>query len=292
MTRPSQRRTLSIAAAALLLLPPSLTAAGCTADDPLNPSFPLQTRQARAELVEMRDQPVMPPRPVVVIGGLFDVGVAAADLGDRLREHLHPDTPLIVVHAFGTASTDAAADRLLAAVEEAWPSGDPSATTEVDVVAFSYGGVIARHAARPRENGGRVLRIARLFTVASPHRGARMAAAPTLDRRIWEIRAGSDFLTALAEHDEDATYEAYAYVRLGDSVVGPENAGLGGEPAYWVAPLRNEPAHVTAYKDPRILADIARRLRNEPAYTTRPPAPIPDRPFSSENAPEPVLTEP
>lgn len=292
MTRPFQSRTLRTAAAASLLLHANLAAAGCTADDPLNPSFPLKTRCARAALVEMRGRPAMPPRPVVVIGGLFDVGIAAADLGDHLREHLHPDAPLIVVHAFGTTSTDDAAGRVLAAVQEAWPCDDPLATTEVDVVAFSYGGIIARHAARPREDGGRVLRINRLFTIASPHRGARLAAAPTFDRRIWEIRSGSDLLATLAEHDQDAPYETYAYVRLGDSIVGPENAGLGGLPPYWVAPLPNEPAHVTAYKDPRILADIARRLRGEPAYATRPPAPIPDRPFSSENAPEPVLTEP
>jgi hypothetical protein len=36
-------------------------------------------------------------------------------------------------------------------------------------------------------------------------------------------------------------------------------------------------AHLAAHTDPRLLADIARRLRNETPFTTEPRTPLPGR---------------
>ena len=73
---------------------------------------------------------------------------------------------------------DACRRRLVEQVDKAFPTDDPYRTTEVDVIAVSMGGIVARYAALPAAPGEhrRQLRIARLFTISSPHR------APTSPR--------------------------------------------------------------------------------------------------------------
>jgi pimeloyl-ACP methyl ester carboxylesterase len=147
-------------------------------------------------------------------------------------------------------------------------------TVEVDVIGFSMGGLVARHAARPNSLGKR-LNIRRLFTISSPHRGARLASLPTVDQRMIDMRPGSAFLADLNSHLSEADYELLAYTRLGDMIVGPENAAPPGMSPWWVANASFSLAHISAGADPRILADIARRLRNEPPFTTTPASPLP-----------------
>ncbi len=49
---------------------------GCSSPDtPMNPSMAITVADGRAELTRMREAPLPPVRPVVVIGGLFDVGL-------------------------------------------------------------------------------------------------------------------------------------------------------------------------------------------------------------------------
>lgn len=262
---------------AVILLLGLASLGACSPDDPLNPSFPLLAEDARAVLADMRQNPRPPQRPVVVVSGLFDLGIAARTLADRLREHLTPDAPIITVRITGTTTPDEARRRLVEAVQCAFPSDNPHATAEVDVVAISLGGIIARDAAIDRGPGfpDRRLRIARLFTIATPHRGCPNATAPTFDKRVAAVRPGSEYLRGLDAALADADYEIIPYVRLGDRVVGAAWAGVGDEPAYWVANMPLTFAHADASDDPRILADIARRLRGEPTFTTRPPAPLP-----------------
>ncbi len=45
----------------------ALAAAGCSADQPLNPSFPITVRQAKLDLQGMRREPKQLARPVVVL---------------------------------------------------------------------------------------------------------------------------------------------------------------------------------------------------------------------------------
>jgi hypothetical protein len=70
-------------------------------------------------------------------------------------------------------------------------------------------------------------------------------------------------------------YELVPYVRLGDSIVGPEHAAPEGQTPWWVPLPAAETAHIGAFGDARILADIARRLRDERPLTEDPPAPLP-----------------
>lgn len=262
----------------LLLLFVAASLAACSAS-PRNPSFDVSLADARADLRRMRDEPVPLQRPVVVIGGFADpMGLAPDRIAKLLREATG-DGRILSIDMGGVITFDGARHKAIAAVEKAFPSGDPSATVEVDVVGFSMGGLVARAAAAPpggESNDPRRLRIARLFTIATPHRGASAALLP-LGPLVRDMTAGSDFLASLAEAERDAgAYPTYHYTRLGDRVVGEANAAPAGQTAWWVAPPWHETSHIHAYKDPRILADVARRLRGETPLAADPPAPLPN----------------
>lgn len=249
--------------------------AGCSADRPLNPSFPLTLAAARSAAAALDAQPRTPPRPVVVIGGILDSPARVERLAARLRVLTADDAPVIAVSVRDAPSFDAALDALQAALRTLPPA---DRVPEVDVVGVSMGGLVARHAAR-RER----LRIRRLFTLATPHRGARTAALPLplAQPRVADMRPGSPFLAAL---DADLTRQTAAgmavipYVRLGDAVVGSAAAAPPDLYPLWIATPPFQLAHSQIDTDPRLLVDIARRLRGEPPYSSLPAAPLPTPP--------------
>jgi hypothetical protein len=65
------------------------------------------------------------------------------------------------------------------------------------------------------------------------------------------------------------------YVRRDDRITGPARAARPGDNAWWVDTPALQWPHADVYRDKRILADIARRLRGEPAHAADPPAPLP-----------------
>jgi len=245
----------------------------CSADSPANPSFSLTVAAARAELKQMEESPLPASRPIVIVGGYADPGIIVKQLEKRLRAVLAPGTQIITVAPGWAATMDDARRKLLDAVEAEFVSTDPEWTAEVDVVAISMGGLVSRYAAMPGEDSRRRLRIARLITISTPHRGADWAQMPTVEDRVVDMRADSAFLCTLdgAEH----CYEVLPYCRLDDWIVGEENAAPPGQTAWWVANQPFQLGHIDAHKDPRILADIARRLRGEDAYTTLPATDLP-----------------
>ena len=250
---------------------------GCAGMGSENPSFDVSVSEAREALREMEAEPGELERPVVVLAGLFDPGVASWNLARQLR-NLTGDERIVSV-AFPVAwNFDACRERAIAAVQDAFPSEDARWTTEVDVVGISMGGLVARYAAKEREDQDepeRRLRIARLFTISTPHQGAALAAAPSPDPRQRAMRKDSDFLKELNDRYTDTGYELYPYVRLGDRMVGAENAAPPGEVPWWVPARFLQPDHLTASLDPRIVADIARRLRGESPFTSEPREPLP-----------------
>ena len=253
-----------------------LLCGSCSADKPLNPSFALVYKDAKAVLHEMQLEPKPLERPLVVAAGIHDPGLVAPSLVRKLRNITSDDDRILSVSFFGLSllTFDACREHLVDAVEQAFPSDDPDMTTEVDVIGFSMGGLVARLAASPNSSGKR-LRIKRLFTISTPHRGAKLAGLPTIDERTIDMRAGSAFLADLDSQLQNAEYELLTYTRLGDMIVGAENAGAPGASPWWVANPPFSPAHLSASTDPRILADIARRLRNEEPFATHPAAPLP-----------------
>ncbi len=252
-----------------------LAFAACSADKPLNPSFPLTLSEAQRDLERMRDDPLPLERPVIVIAGYLDPGIAVRRLRRRIAGAFEEPEKIITISLFGEDDFDECRRRVIERVQGEFPSDDPRQTVEVDVIGVSMGGLVARDAAIAREGETR-LNIARLFTISTPFRGARLAGLPTLDDRVVDMRSGSEFLQSLDNGHIEPAHPVYPYVRLRDSIVGAPNAAPNGSDAWWVANIPFEFAHIKAYKDPRILADIARRLRGEAPFTTAPAAPLPD----------------
>jgi pimeloyl-ACP methyl ester carboxylesterase len=284
-----------------LTLLAALLVMGCATHAP-NPSFNVSNTDARQALREMSHDVKPLPRPLVILGGLDDPGVATMVLGDDFRELTGDDSRVIGVSFFFCGSFDGCRRRVIDAVDKAFPSDDPVWTTEVDVVAVSMGGLVARYAATPPRQAStpdaaasqpttdrspaRRLRIARLFTISSPHRGAALAYLPTFNPLQIDMRAGSKFLKRLDACDElveagsaqtrpSGSYELIPYVRLDDVIVGERNAAPAGWTPWWVPAEPFQDSHLFAIADPRIVADIARRLRGEPPLTTDPPTPLP-----------------
>lgn len=248
--------------------------AGC-ATAPTNPSFDLSATDARKALREMRESPRSLERPLVVLDGIGPP-LASWLLADRLKRAVGDDRVVGVTFVFA-GSFDECRRRVIEAVERRFPSSDPDYTREVDVVAVSMGGVVARYAAVPPVRcSGKRLNIARLFTISSPHRGADMAALPALLGRLQlDMREDSRFLRRLQRREVQGTkYELVPYARLGDRVVGERNAAPVGHTPLWLPNLPLEAAHLLCYTDPRIIADIARRLRREEPFADPRPEPL------------------
>ncbi len=264
----------------------ALLLAGCgipiAPDQPLNPSFPVTNAQADAVLREAAAHPVRLRRPLLIVGGFADPGLGTRSLVKRFHDCTGDDRIAAATLGFDQSWTECRR-HVIEAVDAAFPTTDPDRTTEVDVIGASMGGLAARYAALPPLPGDRPhrrLRIARLFTLASPLRGAVLADAIPINLHPLQggMRTGSWLYRRIADTplDWDEQYAVYSYVRLADDQVGQSNAALPGVTPWWVSsPPWPQPTHHASFLDHRILADVARRLRGEPPLTTEPPAPFP-----------------
>lgn len=246
--------------------------AGC-GPQPVDPAFPVSIQWARGDLARMAAQPKPLERPLVVISGFIDPGFAALSMHAQFHA-VTGDDRIATISLFDCLSFEECRQKILGVVERAFPSDDPSQTTEVDVVGFSMGGLAARVAADPPIPGSRRLRIHRLFTIDSPNQGAvRAAQLPLLHPLQADMRPGSAMLMRL--NSRPPPYSVISYVRLGDKPIGERNAQVPGNPMWWVATVPFTNPHANAVDDPRILADICRHLRGEMPLTAMPPAPLP-----------------
>jgi len=259
----------------LLLLPLILFLPACTAL-PSNPSFSVTTSDAERALDEMRESRKPLRRPLVIIGGFMDPNLSPPFFRWRLDRVINDDRMVLVAPGFCRSFAECR-KLVIDAVDHAFPSNDPNFTTEVDVIGASLGGLVARYAAAPAAVGEppRRLKVARLFTIASPHAGASLAIRMGLTQFHFDIRPGSAFLNALARHDSQAGYELHPYTRLNDDIVGERFAAPPGQTPHWVANPHFQLSHAGAMADSRIFSDIARRLRDETPFTSTPRAPLP-----------------
>jgi hypothetical protein len=251
-------------------------------EQPTNPSFPVTLAEARRALARMRAEPRVLERPLVVLGGYLEPGLSKAFLQRRI--HLLTEDSRIAGVSFALcADFDECRRKTIAGVEKEFPRFDPLWTAEVDVIGVSMGGIVARYAAlRPENAGARRLRIARLFTISSPHLGADRARLPAINQLQVDMRADSAFLRWLNRPENAPAFPVFPYVCLGDHTVGAANAAPVGATAWWVPDIPLRLPHSGAVVDPRIIADIARRLRGEEPFTTVPPAPLPTAPGRDE----------
>lgn len=269
-------------AATLLLIAAFVTCLGC-ASPPTNPSFSISVLDAQRDLQRIADDRRPLDRPLVIVTGFMDPGLAAIGMNGRFRS-LFDDKRILAISLGDRGDLAACRDKVLAAVQQAFPSDNPMQTIEVDVIGYSLGGVVARYAALPRHQqidttgttrpAERSLRIVRLFTISTPHRGADEATRmPLLHAIQGSLRSGSPELRQIDE--TPISFPIYPYIVLGDRAIGEANAAPIGQTPWWVPNRAFADVHNSAYDDPRIVADIARRLRDEPSHAIEPPADLP-----------------
>ncbi|RLS94585.1 MAG: hypothetical protein DWI12_06275 [Planctomycetota bacterium] len=235
-----------------------------------NPSFSIDRESARADLARMASAPVPAQRPILVLAGIGDLRISSGALVRGIAPTL--EGQLIEIDFF-SVSTFADARQALLREAAAALGTSLEKIPEVDVIAFSMGGLVARDAAIV-DSAGRQLRIRRLFTIATPHQGARLAGIPMGIPVGEDMCPTSDFIERFRRTRFD--YQLICYTRLDDITVGEENAAPEGVPLWWVPTPSGEWSHMAAFDDPRIQADIARRLRGETPWTTSPATPLPN----------------
>lgn len=273
-TRPKHwRRRCRRAFAGVLAGVTLVGVASCVRIDHPNKAYPASSQQVREALDEMQRTPVGVDRPIVVLSGWRSPSMSSGQLARRIREltGADEDRVLSISYMWGD-DIPAIADTVARKVADAFgETTDPVSgqrwTVEVDVVAISMGGLVARTAWADAASVGREgdlrLNIATLYTLGSPHRGARLAEWVRLDDASAQMRPGSAFLAKLDEatlHEHGPQIVPYATLR--DSWVGAGNAAPAGQEPIWV-PGRLVLSHHLISLDTRIVADLCRRLRGE-----------------------------
>ena len=246
----------------------------------------LYLQQARQEA---RQKPTPLVRPVLVLGGFGDVGVASETIAEIIRETTG-DRRVYPI-AFGTdQSFQAMRQRVMRVLVDNGLVDTQGRALTVDVVAFSMGGVVARYSAlntdaahamhdavdvRPSTPDeiidGRPdhLHIHRLFTIATPHRGALLAEnLPAFSQVHRDLRPGSPLIQKISAVQTD--YPIIPFVREGDIVVGVEQAAPQGQSPILVETDAFEVPHGQAFNDPEILAPIIQSLRQDASLPTVP----------------------
>lgn len=252
-------------------------------DNVPNSAFAVTCDTARTALREMRADPRALQRPVVALSGWRAASLLPKNLISNLAPLTLQGPSMFVPVAYPLETNfEKNAAKVVEAVESKWPSPDPRLTTEVDVVAVSMGGLVARVAAAPQgamwpptspmmgnsdQPPRKQLRIRRLFTIGSPHRGAWLADRIAIDAAAKAMKSGTTFIERLDRALQVRPIEMHCYARLHDEMVGATRCSPLGTNPYWLSGLRFG-SHVTIGQDPRILADIARRLRGETPYAT------------------------
>ena len=139
-----------------------------------------------------------------MVGGFLDPFVAEVVMLHQFGRHLDDHAPRCGVSFVAWDNFNTCRRKLIDKVQRTWPSDDPAWTTEVDVVGFSMGGLVSRHAALPLDDGARGahgptrrLKIRRLFTIATPHRGANWAPLGVFNSLAQSMRHGSPLLQRL-----------------------------------------------------------------------------------------------
>src|SRR5688500_13584114 len=195
MSRLHRERTLPWRRAVLGVIV-ALLVAGC-AKQPVNPAFNVSRADASRAIEAMGKDEKRLERPVVVLGGYHDMGIGPASFLPKFREAVGDDERIVPVTHFFRGTFDACRREVIEEVEKQFPSAEGAGETiEVDVIGLSMGGIVARYAALERP-GERRLKIKRLFTISSPHRGAVRASLPTIHRLHRDLRSGSEFLREL-----------------------------------------------------------------------------------------------
>lgn len=238
-----------------------------------NPGFSVEVDEAKSLLAQQEQEQPSLVRPLLLLSGYTDPGIAPEYLVTQFS-NIFAEDRMIGMNFYTTLTMDDCRDRVIEKTNQAFPSSDPNQTVVVDVIAHSMGGLISRYSAMDIPGKCR-LRIARLFTITTPHQGALISIPPSLDPRVEDMRAGSNFLQTLDSAFPERDYELICYTRLGDTIVAPRAAAPPDYPLWWVPNIPFTAAHLNAPSDPRILLDMVLRLQNQKPVTIDPAPPLP-----------------
>ena len=225
-------------------------------------------RQLRAADADADADAADLPRPVVILDGFLDPGYGSAAWRGQLLAAGVDDAQIGRVSFFPARDFADCRQQTVEAVRARF--GDRA----VDLVGISMGGLVAVDVAASGE-----LEVARVFTVCSPLRGARLAVeAPQVLTLQKQMRPDAAFVAAvpgkLAALDGRRVGRVH-YAAEVDRTVRVEEAAPPGESAYWL-PAGGRPwSHNDAVIDPRIVLDVLRRLRGRPPVTPAAPPPLP-----------------
>ena len=232
-----------------------------------NPHYPATRDEVLADIERMEADPIALERPVVLLSGYRSLHSYVGRLHNRLTPVTsgERDDFLPLSYPF-KGDIERIASIVVQRVDDRWPSDDPLETVEVDVVAISMGGLVARTAAAPHgfvaNERTKRLKIRNLYTLGSPHRGAILANLIAPDRAARAMKPGSEYLSRLDELLPDIDYTITPYAVLNDTWVGARQASPVGQDPIWT-PGTTMFSHFSLAADKRILADLARRMRNE-----------------------------
>jgi pimeloyl-ACP methyl ester carboxylesterase len=225
----------------------------------VNPDFHLEPGALHAEADRLRAAPLPLERPVIILGGWHSPGVANISMASRLKPFTSGRdadfTSITYPFAF---SLRAAARHAVRVITDAGLRD-----REVDIVGISMGGIIARSLACDTLGLG-PLNVRRIFTVATPHRGAKIARVVVPDPCAWQMRPASNYLCTLNERQHDG--ELHCYGALRDWWIGARNTAPPGKFPYWtdVDPgVGRLCTHFAINHSQLVMVDIARRLRSE-----------------------------
>lgn len=225
-----------------------------------NPSFHPSAEAMRKARALLAEPAVGVRRPVVMLSGYHSPEFPVAMMHRRLLKYgaVTGDQSVVVTYRSAGMMEEAALKAKAEIAAKGWEG------REVDIVAHSMGGLIARMLIA--DHG---LAVRRLYTLSTPHRGALMAERTAPDEAGRDLIAGSARILGL-----DAALPKYlagggelvCYVTLRDWMVGARRCAPPGMTPIWLDMQRwylRWLSHFNVVRDDRIMVDLALRLRGE-----------------------------
>ncbi|MBX3389983.1 MAG: hypothetical protein KF691_11075 [Phycisphaeraceae bacterium] len=245
---------------------------------PENPAFNPAPEAIAERSRELVANPKPLARPVIVFSGYRVPGIFGGQLATNIARLTSGNTADFRMFAYPfSGDIEPLVNRLARIIgDEFGTDASGEHTAPVDVVGISMGGILGRLAAartRSRPKGVPRVDVRRLFTIGTPHRGARLALKIHVDRAATDMQPNSQFLARLDEHSKHDDFELIPYATLNDITVGSSNCSPHGTHPIWVRGTRLF-AHTTVTMHPAIALDIALRLRGDPPLGAA--SPIPD----------------
>lgn len=212
---------------------------------------------ARAGLWRLAENQRTLPRPLILLAGWNDDPVLWGEFRHWLaRCATDLDGRVFAPDLRGPGGVKGAADRLAAQFE---------GLGEVDVVAHSVGGLVAREAARG-ERGAKRLKVVRLYTMGTPHAGTKWSKYhPILPLReqVADCAPGSEFLCALTADPTSCEMSICSCWAEGDIVITRASATAAGEEHRVYSQAEKHRVHEKSIRDPRWARDVIGSLLEE-----------------------------